>query len=87
MALMVQVPALINVSAPPLVIVQTPVVEDVNDTANDEVEVAVKVGVVPKFCAPGFAKVIVCDALGVTVFDAIDPALVPALLVAVTVKV
>ena len=84
---MVQVPAIINVSAPPLVIVQTPVVEDVNDTANDEVEVAVKVGVVPKFCAPGFAKVIVCDALGVTEFDAADAAPVPALFVAVTVKV
>ena len=59
MALMVQVPALINVSAPPLVIVHTPVVEDVNDTASDEVEVAVKVGVVPKFCAPGFENVMV----------------------------
>ena len=57
---MVQVPALINVSAPPLVIVQTPVVEDVNDTANDEVEVAVKVGVVPKFCEPGLENVMVC---------------------------
>ena len=87
MALMVQVPALINVSAPPLAIVQTPVVEDVNDTANDEVEVAVKVGEVPKFCAPGFENVMVCGALCVNEFDAADATLVPALLVAVTVKV
>ena len=84
---MEQVPVVTNVSAPALVIVHTPVVEDVNDTAKDEVEVAVKVGVVPKFCAPGFAKVMVCDALGVTEFEAADAVLVPALLVAVTVKV
>ena len=49
-----------KVSAPALVIVHTLVVEDVNDTAKDEVEVAVNVGVVPKFCAPGFAKLMVC---------------------------
>ena len=84
---MEQVPVVTNVSAPALVIVHTPVAEDVNDTAKDEVEVAVNVGVLPKFCAPGFAKVMVCDALGVTEFDAADAVLVPALLVAVTVKV
>lgn len=32
-----------------------------NDTANDVVEVAVKVGEVPKFSAPGFENVMVCD--------------------------
>ena len=60
---MVQVPAVTNVSAPALVIVQTPVVEDVNDTASDEVEVAVREGVVPKFYAPGFAKLMVCGCV------------------------
>ena len=84
---MVQVPAVTNVSAPPLVIVHTLVVEEVNDTANDEVEVAVKMGVVPKFCAPGFANEMACDGLGATEFDAPDAELAPALLVAVTVKV
>jgi hypothetical protein len=84
---MVQVPVVTNVSDPPLVIVHTPVVEDVNDTANDEVEVAVKVGVVPKFCAPGFANAMVCDGLGATEFVAPDAELAPALLLAVTVKV
>ena len=84
---MVQVPVVTNVSDPPLVIVHTPVVEDVNDTANDEVEVAVKVGVVPKFCAPGFANAMVCDGKGATEFEVCDAELAPALFVAVTVNV
>ena len=45
--------------------VHTPGVEDVNTGVNPESEVAVSVGVVPKFCAPGVAKVIVCAAAGV----------------------
>ncbi|WP_211209726.1 hypothetical protein, partial [Uliginosibacterium gangwonense] len=52
-----------------------------------EPEVAVNVGVVPKFCAPGLAKVMVCDVLGVTLFEAAEAEPVPALFVAVTVKV
>ena len=86
-ALIVQLPALIKVSAPPLVIVHTPVVADVNVTARPELAVAVSVGVVPKFCVPGLLKVIVCAAFGVTLFEAADGAPVPAELVAVTVKV
>jgi hypothetical protein len=34
----------------------------------------VSVGVVPKFCAPGFAKVIVCAPFGVTLFEADEAA-------------
>lgn len=47
-ALTVQVPAVTKVRAPPEVIVQTPVVDDVKLTVRPEDEVAVKVGVVPK---------------------------------------
>ena len=83
---MVQFPGVMKVRAPAPVIVHTPGVEEVNDTFNDEVEVAVRVGVLPKFCDPGLAKVIVCGAAGVTVFDAADATPVPILLVAVTVK-
>ena len=48
---------------------------------------ALSVGVVPKFCAPGLAKVMVWLALGVTEFDAVEAGPVPAELVAVTVNV
>ena len=84
---MVQLPVATKLKAPPLVIVQTPVVEEVKLTASPELAVAVKVGVVPKFCAPGSAKVIVWLAAGVTEFDAAEASPVPAPLVAVTVKV
>ena len=87
MALMVQVPPVRNVSVPLLVIVHTAVVLEVKLTARPELAVAVSVGVVPKFCAPGLLKVIVCAAFGVTLFEAADGAPVPAELVAVTVKV
>lgn len=87
MALMVQLPLVIKVSAPPLVTVHTAVVLEVKLTGSPELAVAVSVGVVPKFCAPGLAKVIVCVASGVVLFDAADGAPVPAELVAVTVKV
>jgi hypothetical protein len=86
-ALMVHVPAVTNVSAPPLVIVQTPVVDEVNATVNAEVDVAVSVGVVPKFIVPGLANVIDCEPKGVADPDAPEALPVPALLVAVTVNV
>ena len=84
---MVQVPAVTNVSTPPDVMVQTPVVDDVKLTVNPESAVAVSVGVVPKFCVPGLLNVIVCAARGVTLFEAFDAGPVPALLDAVTVNV
>ena len=74
-------------SAPPEVIVQTPVVEEVNVGIRPEEAVADKVGVVPKFCAPGLAKVMVWVPFGVTAAEAAEAAPVPARLVAVTVKV
>ena len=86
-ALIVQVPAATNVSRPPLVIVHTPVVDEVNATIKAELAVAVSVGVVPKFFAPGLANVIDCEPIGVTDPDAPEGLPVPALLVAVTVNV
>ena len=56
---MVQVPVDTKVRAPLLVIVQTAGVDELKLTANDESDVAVNVGLVSKFCAPGLAKVIV----------------------------
>lgn len=76
-----------NVNVPPEVIVQTPVVVEVNVGVSPEEAVADKVGVVPKVCAPGLVKVMVCGALGVTAFDAPEAGPVPIPLVAVTVKV
>ena len=67
--------------------VQTPVVDELNVTGLLDVAVAVNVGVVPKFCAPGSAKVIVWLAFGVTEFVTVEAGPVPAPLVAVTVKV
>jgi len=58
-ASIVHVPAVTNVSAPPLVIVQTPVVDDEKLGVNPDDAVAVSVGLVPKFWAPGLANVIV----------------------------
>src|SRR5579884_3067678 len=86
-ALIEQLPALTNVTAPPDVIVHTPVVVDVNVTVSVELAVALKVGVVPKFCAPGLLNVIVCAAFGVTEFDAAEAEPVPTEFVAVTVNV
>jgi hypothetical protein len=56
-------------------------------TVRLDVLLALSVGVVPKFCAPGLLKVMVWLAAGVTLLDAADALPVPALLVAVTVKV
>jgi hypothetical protein len=84
---MVQVPVVTKVNAPPEVMVHTPVVLEVKLTVRLEVDVALRVGVVPKFCAPGLVKVMVWLATGVTEFEADEALPVPALLVAVTVKV
>ena len=86
-ALIVQVPLVMNASDPPLVIVHTPEVNDVKATVKLESEVADNVGVVPKFCVTGFANVIHCESKGVVELVDADALLVPALLVAVTVKV
>jgi hypothetical protein len=75
--LIVQVPVVIKVSAPPLVMVQTLVVEDVNVGVKPESAVAVSVGAVPKFCAPGLGKVMVCDAAGVIELEAAEAEPVP----------
>jgi len=86
-ALMVQVPPVTKVSAPPLVMVHTPVVLDVKVGVRPEDAVALRVGEVPKVCAPGLLKVMVWFALGVTLLEAAEALPVPAELVAVTVKV
>ncbi len=85
---MVQVPAVTKVRAPPEVTVQTEVVDEVKVTVRPVASVvAINVGVVPKFCAPGLAKVMVWFAAGVTELDEPDAGLVPAELSAVTLKV
>lgn len=86
-ALMLQMPVDTNARTPPPLIVQTPVVDDVSATASAESDVAVSVGVVPKFLVPGFANVIACTAIGVTDADATDAAEVPPLFEAVAVNV
>jgi hypothetical protein len=68
------------------VTVHTPVVVEVKVGVKLELAVALSVGVAPKLCAPGLAKVIVCAAIGVTLFDALEAEPVPAELVAVTLK-
>ena len=85
--MIVQLPVVTKVSKPPLVMVQMPVVDELKVGVSPESLVAVSVGEVPKFWAPGLAKEMVCVALGVTLLEAAEAALVPALLVAVTVKV
>lgn len=78
---------------PPLVTVQTLVVDEVKATVRPDVDEAPplrtdKFGDVPKFCVPGFTNVMVCEPLGVTLLEAADGAPVnEAALVAVTVKV
>jgi hypothetical protein len=86
-ALMEHVPVVTKVSVPPLVMVHTPVVVELKVTDRPDVAVAVSVGLVPKFCAPGLLNVMVCAAAGVIEFDAVDAELVPIAFVAVTVKV
>ena len=86
--MMVQLPAATKVRVIPLT-VHTPVVEEVKVTTYPAPadELAASVGEVPKFCAPGLPKVMVCGAAGITELEAADAAPVPALLVAVTVNV
>ena len=84
---MVTVPVEMKVRAPPLVIVATPGVEDVNVGVRPDVAVAVNVGEVPKFWSPGLANEIVWSPFGVTEFEAAEAEPVPTPLVAVTVKV
>ncbi|MFZ2328108.1 MAG: hypothetical protein WAW73_14420 [Rhodoferax sp.] len=67
--------------------VHTLVVPELKLTVSVELAVALSVGVVPKFCAPGLLKVMVWGAWGVTEPDALEALPVPAALVAVTVKV
>ena len=82
-----QVPSVTNANTPPLVIVHTPEVDDVNATVKAELDVAVSVGVVPKLFVPGSANVIVWASFGVTPVDATEALPAPTLLVAVRVKV
>ena len=84
---MVQLPVLAKPSRPPLVMVHTAGVAELKLTARPEEALALNVGVVPKFCAPGLAKVMTCGAAGVTALEAAEAGPVPATLVAVTVKV
>ena len=85
--MMVQLPTVTKVSAPIPVMVHTPGVAEVNTGVRPESEVALSVGMVPKFCGPGATKVIVCDAAGVIELEAADAKPVPAKLVAATLKV
>ena len=86
-ALILQVPVDTNARTPPPLIVHTPLVDDVSVTASAESDVAVSVGVVPKFLVPGFANVIACTTFGVTDVDAADATEVPPLFEAVAVNV
>ncbi len=83
---MVHEPVLTKVNAPPLEMLQTPVVVEVNVGVKPEVDVAASVGVVPKLCADGCANVMVCVPCGVT--DTVpDAALNPTALRALTEQV
>ena len=66
LALMEQAPVVTKLNTPPLVMVQTPVVVEVKVSVKPDVAVAVNVGEVPKFCAPGLLKVMVWVPWGVT---------------------
>lgn len=86
-ALMVQVPAVRKLSAPPDVMAHTPGVAELKATGKAELAVAVRVPVVPKLRGPGLLKLMVCALRGVAGAEAADAGPVPAPLVAVTVKV
>jgi len=76
------------VTAPPDVITQTPVVDEVNVTAfPDPPPVAVAVQGIPKVFVPGFANVIAWVPIGVTEFEAPEAVPVPSAFVAVTAHV
>ncbi|MNT39404.1 hypothetical protein D3C72_1756470 [compost metagenome] len=57
--MIVQDPAVTKFSTPPLLMVQTPVVAELKVGVSPDVALAVSVGLVPKFCAPGLLKVMV----------------------------
>lgn len=82
-ALIVQVPAARIASVPPAVVVQNAAVDDVKVTARAELALALSVGAKPLWI-PGFAKVIVCGALGVTPLENAEGFPAPAALVALT---
>ena len=84
---MLQAPVVTKLKAPPVLIVHTPVVDEVKVGVKPELAVAFSVGVVPKLCAPGLAKLMVCTALGVTALEDPEAELAPDELIAVTVKV
>jgi hypothetical protein len=85
-ALIVQVPVVKKLKAPTLVMLHTPVVNELKSGVKLELAVALSVGVAVKLWLPGLAKVIVCAAIGVTLLDALEAEPVPAELVAVTLK-
>ena len=81
---MIQLPVVTKLKAPPLVIVHTPVVDEVKLGVKLELDVALSVGVVPKLWLPGLLKVMVCAAIGVTLLELLEATLTPEELVAVT---
>ena len=83
---MVQLPVVTKLNTPALVTVHTSVVDEVKLGAKPELALAVKVGLVPMLCAPGLLNVMVCEPIGVTLLEALELLLLPALLVAVTLK-
>ncbi|MNN06887.1 hypothetical protein D3C81_1196950 [compost metagenome] len=78
--MMVQVPMVRKCAAPVEVMLHTDGVLELNVGVRPESTVAVKVGVVPKSCARGLSKVMVCLALGVVMLDEADDGPVPATL-------
>src|SRR5579875_409720 len=86
LASIMQVPAATNVTVPPVVTVHTLGEPDEKLTGNPDDAVAVNVGAVPKSCAPGLLKAMVCGAFGVTALDSPDDAPVPIRLAALTEK-
>ncbi len=85
--MMVQLPTATGVSTPALVTVQTLLVAELKTGVRPDEALAVSVGELPISWLPGLAKVMVCAPIGTTGADAAEAVLVPALLVAVTVKV
>jgi hypothetical protein len=85
----VQLPIDTVVNTPAEVMVHTSGVVDVKVTAGPPVglDVAVRVGLAPKFTAPGFGKLMVRVGFGVTLPEGADAGLdAPAVFVATTVN-
>jgi len=83
----VQVPTLVKLNRPSAVTAHTAGVDATKRSGSPESTEATSVGVVPKSCAPGLAKVMTCVTAGVTALEAADAGPGPTLLLAVTVKV